>query len=317
MKKQLLLIVLVTLAGCNAKQPVAPPSQQTPAVHPNKRIRAEINDFMTAALKTIDADALNASENKRLAVFAYGFGAITQRVQDEGLQPVDAHAQALILYCDLFQMSHSDSAKIAQTMIDKTADHTWMGLMEEGAKDMQDWTKSGGKEPPKRLAALLSSTIPDLKGTLGQGPPPVKSEMQNIVSPEDLRKMLAAQHAVVFVDVDWSMYSVHARRHVQGFIEAWNQQNPGSVVTFYRLNLTEQEGVLWDAVGQWLQAQSVPRQIMTAGAGSLIWVSNGKVDHSLLNAVTAKPTELIETTRRTFKEPAASAHDKKQEGKNP
>jgi hypothetical protein len=301
MLKKLAFIPLILLLGCHSDQPVAPRSEETPAVHPNKRIRAEINDFMTAALKTADVDALNVSENKRLAVFAYGFGAITQRVQDEGLQPVDAHAQALILYCDFFQLSQSDSAKIAQTMIGKTADRTWMGLMEDGAKDMQDWTNSGGKEPPKRLAALLSGTIHDLKGTLGQGQSPVKSEMQSIVSPEDLQKMLAAQHAVVFVGVDWSVNSNMARLHVLDFIKAWNQQNPGSVVTFYRLNLTEQKGAIWDAVGDWLQGESVERGIMNAGAGSLIWVSKGKVEHSLLNAITASTTELIDTTRTTFK----------------
>jgi hypothetical protein len=144
-------------------------------------------------------------------------------------------------------------------------------------------------------------------------PNSVKSEMQIIVSPEDLRKMLAAQHAVVFVGVDWSVNSNMARLHVQDFIKAWNQQNPGSVVTFHRLNLTQQKSPVWDAVGQWLQEQSVPRQIMVAGAGSLIWVSKGKVDYSVLNAATASTTELIETTQSTFKEVAASAQDKKHE----
>jgi hypothetical protein len=310
MLKRLAFIPLMVLLGCHDNQTAAPPSRETPAVHPNKRIRAEIKDFVTAALKAVDIDALNESDNKRLAVFAYGFGAITQRVQDEGLQPVDAHAQTLILYSELFEMPYAGSAKIAQTMIDKTADRTWTAVMEEGAKDMQDWTKNSGKEPPKRLARLLNGTIPDLKGTLGQGPPPAETAMRNIVTVDDLRKMLSAQHAVVFASVDWSMYSVQAHRHVRNFIETWNRQNSGLAVTFYRLDLTEQKGAIWNAVGQWLRGQSVPPQIMVAGTGSLIWVSKGKVDHSLLNAVTANTKELIETTHGTFKEPSDSGHGK-------
>ena len=80
-------------------------------------------------------------------------------------------------------------------------------------------------------------------------------------------------------------------------------------MTFYRLDLTEQKGVLWDAVRQWLHGQSVSPPIMVAGAGSLIWISKGKVGHSLLNAVTASTKELISQTHRTLKEPTAPERD--------
>jgi len=133
--------------------------------------------------------------------------------------------------------------------------------------------------------------------------------MRNIVTPDDLQAMLVAQYAVIFVDVDWSMHSLQARRRVRSFVEVWNHQNLGSAVTFYRLDLTEQEGEIWDAVGQWLHGQPVPPQIMVAGAGSLIWVSKGRIDHLLLSAVAISTKELIETTHRTFKEPSAPRHD--------
>ena len=191
------------------------------------------------------------------------------------------------------------------------------GMMDEGGRDVEEWVKGGKEQSRNGLARLLKGTIPDLKGTLGQGLPPVETEMQIIVTVDDLRNMLSAQQAVVFVDVDWSMTSVEARQHVRDFIEAWNHQNSGVAVTFYHLNLTEQEGPLWNATGDWLNTQSAPTHIMSDGAGALIWVSKGKIDHYLLNSSTSNTTELIEQTRRTFKETAASAHDKKQEGKNP
>jgi hypothetical protein len=48
---------------------------------------------------------------------------------------------------------------------------------------------------------------------------------------------------------------------------------------------------------------------MVAGAGSLIWISKGKVGHSLLNAVTVSTKELISQTHRTLKEPTAPERD--------
>lgn len=125
--------------------------------------------------------------------------------------------------------------------------------------------------------------------------------MQNIVTADDLRNMLAAQRSIVFVDVDWSGYSARARRVVRDFMEAWKRDNSGPAVAFYRLNLSEQKGPLWNATGDWLSTQSAPRQIMVAGAGSLIWVSKGKIEHHLLNASTSTTTELIEQTRRVYK----------------
>jgi hypothetical protein len=165
MLRRLALIPLMLLLGCRDSQPVAPPSKETPAVHPNARIRAEMRDFMAASLKNVDVDALNASDNKRLATFAFAFGAITRRVQDEGLHPVDAHALALILYTEFFEMSDTDSAKVAQTMIDRTADRTWAAIMEDGGRDVAEWVKDGQKQSPKGLARLLGGVIPDLKGT--------------------------------------------------------------------------------------------------------------------------------------------------------
>jgi hypothetical protein len=132
-------------------------------VQPNARIRAEIKDFVLASMKNVDVDATNQSENKKLVIYAYAFGAITKRVKDSGLQPVDAHAQALILYSDTFEMSNDDSAKVAQTMIDKTADHTWMAVMEQGARDVDIWMKDGPKEMPTGLSRLLAGPTPELR----------------------------------------------------------------------------------------------------------------------------------------------------------
>ena len=72
----------------------------------------------------------------------------------------------------------------------------------------------------------------------------IRAEMKDIATVDDLRNMLLAQHAIVFVDVDWSSTSLLAHRLVRDFMEAWNRENSGLAVAFYRLNLTEQKGPL-------------------------------------------------------------------------
>jgi hypothetical protein len=124
--------------------------------------------------------------------------------------------------------------------------------------------------------------------------------MRDIVTPDDLKEMLADTRAVVFVDVDWSLQTAQTRRHVHDFIKTWSIQTSTSGVTFYRLDMTEQSGELYDAVNKWLEGQPVRGNIVCGGYGSLIWVSKGNVRHSLINATWAKTPELIQTTADVF-----------------
>jgi hypothetical protein len=158
----------------------------------------------------------------------------------------------------------------------------------------------GCSDPQPAAQTYLDSSTAHIKTQA-----PVPRKMRTIVTPDDLDNMLSTRHAVVFVDVDWSVQSVLARRRVCEFIEAWNRESPESTVAFFRLDVTEQEGEFWSAVRNWSRQQSVSG-FMSAGAGSLIWLSSGKVEHSLLNARAVKTPELIETTHKTFNETSAA-----------
>jgi hypothetical protein len=132
--------------------------------------------------------------------------------------------------------------------------------------------------PPTPTAGLFSGT-----------------RMHTVTTPDEFRKVLSAPRAMLFVDVDWSVGAVSSAQVVRDVVVQCEREP----VEFARLDLTKQEGAIWDAVGNWLQTQKIPDHLMTNGNGELIWTCRGQVTDYQPWAAGSRTQDLIERTKAT------------------
>ncbi len=114
-------------------------------------------------------------------------------------------------------------------------------------------------------------------------------------------QILAADRALVFIQARWSGYAMRTR----GLLNVLEQRMNSKALRFahdfeiWEIDLSEQEGDLWNATQTWLQPQCDRLDlIMWGGWGSILLCSRGEVLKSSIQ--TEQLINLIEITRETF-----------------
>jgi hypothetical protein len=91
---------------------------------------------------------------------------------------------------------------------------------------------------------------------------------------------------------------------VTAVADAWHTAEPALLAPLFRINLSDQAGVLWDAVSAWLKREERPCDLMSCGAGPVLWIRNGHVIDHVSNpsylATYAGKELLNERTRGAF-----------------
>lgn len=126
------------------------------------------------------------------------------------------------------------------------------------------------------------------------------TEMLKIESESDLDEMFHRERAFCLVAVNWAIQSWHSELAVSKLVEAWNVTCP---TPLYRIDLSEQEGPVWDAVKKWLvgEGQNIS-PIMMGGYGALLWICSGRITTSVAAASMHSHSELLDMTSAAFKE---------------
>ena len=125
--------------------------------------------------------------------------------------------------------------------------------------------------------------------------------MTPITSVDDLKEARSRERAFVFLFVTWSTQAYVSERIVREVVEDWQRAFPDSPAPCYRVDVSEQQGAVWDAVAGWLTAEGRPvGPLMMGGAGPLLWVRNGSVVAHVVGALQKDAKTLIAVTRAIF-----------------
>jgi hypothetical protein len=124
--------------------------------------------------------------------------------------------------------------------------------------------------------------------------------MKPITTRRDLDDARSQERAFIFLWVNWAIHARYSEIEVRRLLETWERGHPDCTAAAYRVDLSEQEGEIWNALGDWLRAESQPGQMMAAGAGALLWTRSGSIVASELYAANCGFEQLLAVTRRAF-----------------
>ena len=129
---------------------------------PEQQAVAVMDAYLARLLPDYAAE-LNESANKRLAFFAFLFGAISGFALKEGLTPPQAHAVAIALFCQSLELTPMDSIRMAAYGIDATAgDSPWSYAALEGLDEFFAWQADPDSFSVTRLRAVLDRAPADV-----------------------------------------------------------------------------------------------------------------------------------------------------------
>jgi hypothetical protein len=126
-------------------------------------------------------------------------------------------------------------------------------------------------------------------------PADLSSDFVTVRNESDFARLMDAERAIVFVDVDWSNYLPPSRKAASELAATLKQTSPSRDIAFFRLDMTEQSGPLSDAASAWLGPQGGASRVLTTGYGEIVWIRRGKVQDYIVNAA-AHRGELLERT---------------------
>lgn len=132
-------------------------------------------------------------------------------------------------------------------------------------------------------------------------------EIITIAAVDQFRSVLSVECAVLFIDVSWSIQCRQSRRTVREWAATWNDEQ--FAVMFYRVDLSGQEGTLWDFLRVWLESQSLPAgELMYGGYGEVVWLRRGSAVDHVQYAATRGKAELMERTVKAASMPRETAN---------
>jgi hypothetical protein len=115
--------------------------------------------FANIILSVLDPDDLNASDQKRLTLFAYLFGGVHGAAKQEGLSPAQAHAVALSLFQRVFEMSATESTRVAHWCMEQTATGAAMNAaVHAGLEAFLRWLTDPNTKPETLLPSTLKNS---------------------------------------------------------------------------------------------------------------------------------------------------------------
>ena len=93
--------------------------------------------------------------------------------------------------------------------------------------------------------------------------------------------VLTAERGLLFISVAWSGYVAQSAAVVDAAITRWNDNPANDRLKVFSIDLSDQQGPLWDTVTNWLTSQGVDDQlrisIMYGGSGALLWILDGQM----------------------------------------
>jgi hypothetical protein len=125
--------------------------------------------------------------------------------------------------------------------------------------------------------------------------------MKLILTAQDLEEVRVLPRAFVFIYVNWASQARFSEAAFRDFVSAWASAEPEFPIPTYRVDLSEQEGEVWEAIRKWLREEGQPYDSLTYGGyGALLWVRSGSVGASVPYIAVVERRKLVAVTRSIF-----------------
>ena len=125
--------------------------------------------------------------------------------------------------------------------------------------------------------------------------------MNVITTAHELEEVRALPRAFVFIYVNWSEQARLAEITFSDFLAEWGSLEPDHSIPVYRVDLSDQDGEIWDSVRKWLKKEIRNETSFTYGGyGALLWVRSGTVVASVPAVVKIERAKLVALTQQHF-----------------
>ena len=146
-----------------------------------------------------------------------------------------------------------------------------------------------------RTLMILMAVLPlAIGGTYFLYSQPMPTEP--ILSPSEFETVVASGTVVMHVDVDWASQAIQSRFVVHQLEEAIGNDPRFRDIRFCRIDCTEQNGPLWDAVETWFSKQPGGRDSIFGGYGAVVWIVDGGIVDCAPSAALAGYDDLLART---------------------
>jgi hypothetical protein len=125
--------------------------------------------------------------------------------------------------------------------------------------------------------------------------------MKPITCKRELAEVRSLPRAIVFFSVNWAFQAGRSKLALEELAESLNYMYPACAIPIYIVDLSDQEGEIWDAVREWLQSENRPvDQLTYGGYGALLWVVSGTILVHKAYAADSERGKLLAATRSIF-----------------
>jgi hypothetical protein len=122
-----------------------------------------------------------------------------------------------------------------------------------------------------------------------------------IISIAELHRALYEPRMILFLYVNWSGQARDSELAVKKLLEHWSEEYPEYELPAYRIDLSEQEGEIWNGVRRWLSLANLPFDRLTYGGyGSLLWIVDGQVKMNSIYPANYTFGKLFHVTKSIF-----------------
>src|SRR5262249_33822728 len=102
--------------------------------------------------------------------------------------------------------------------------------------------------------------------------------MKSLQTVADLQEAKSQPRAIVYLYVDWSIQARQSEVAAEEVVDLWQSAHGDRPMSAYRIDLSSQEGEMWQEVRGWLKNEGKPVDELTGGGyGALLWLRAGRV----------------------------------------
>ena len=125
--------------------------------------------------------------------------------------------------------------------------------------------------------------------------------MKPIVTITDLNDAYLQERALIFIYVGWAIHARNAEKEVRRLLATLEKDFLKWQATSYRVDITDGEGEVFDALVEWIRADPIDREnLLAGGCGALLWLRSGSICASLVGACNHTQEQLIAISHGVF-----------------
>jgi hypothetical protein len=127
------------------------------------------------------------------------------------------------------------------------------------------------------------------------------TNMQPIVAIADLDEARLQERALLFIWVNWAIQARQSEIELRKLLSTLGTDSLNWQAITYRVDISEGEGEVFDALAKWIGAEPIDRgNLIDGGCGALLWLRSGLIRASVVGALNHSQEQLLAITHGVF-----------------